>query len=63
MSTQIATAATEQSSVTEEINRNVFAIQEIVNELLHSSEDAARVSQTVSQEGINLGKLVGQFKI
>ncbi|EGM71579.1 methyl-accepting chemotaxis protein [Shewanella sp. HN-41] len=63
MSTQIATAATEQSSVTEEINRNVYAIQEIVNELLHSSEDAARVSQTVSQEGINLGKLVGQFKI
>jgi len=63
MSTQIATAATEQSSVTEEINRNVFAIQEIVNELLHSSEEAARVSQTVSQEGTNLGKLVGQFKI
>ncbi|MFB2734608.1 methyl-accepting chemotaxis protein [Shewanella mangrovisoli] len=63
MSTQIATAATEQSSVTEEINRNVFAIQEIVNELLHSSEEAANVSQTVSQEGLNLGKLVGQFKI
>ncbi|MCL1119747.1 methyl-accepting chemotaxis protein [Shewanella seohaensis] len=63
MSTQIATAATEQSSVTEEINRNVFAIQEIVNELLHSSEEAASVSQTVSQEGLNLGKLVGQFKI
>lgn len=55
MSTQIATAATEQSSVTEEINRNVYAIQEIVNELLHSSEHAARVSQTVSQEGTNLG--------
>ncbi|CAD6364006.1 methyl-accepting chemotaxis protein [Shewanella putrefaciens] len=63
MSTQIATAATEQSSVTEEINRNVYAIQEIVNELLHSSQDAARISQTVSQEGTNLGKLVGQFKI
>jgi methyl-accepting chemotaxis protein len=56
MSTQIAAAATEQSSVTEEINRNVYAIQEIVNELLHSSEDAARVSLTVSEEGINLGK-------
>ena len=63
MSTQIAAAATEQSSVTEEINRNVYAIQEIVNELLHSSEDAARVSLTVSEEGIHLGKLVGQFKI
>ena len=63
MSTQIATAATEQSSVTEEINRNVYAIQEIVNELLHSSDDAAKTSQTVSHEGVNLGKLVGQFKI
>ncbi|EGT3625125.1 methyl-accepting chemotaxis protein [Morganella morganii] len=63
MSTQIAAAATEQSSVTEEINRNVYAIQEIVNELLHSSEDAARISMTVSEEGINLGKLVGQFRI
>ncbi|QWL03309.1 chemotaxis protein, partial [Shewanella indica] len=55
MSTQIATAATEQSSVTEEINRNVYAIQEIVAELLHSSEEAARVSQTVSHSGDNLG--------
>ncbi|MGL4833130.1 MAG: methyl-accepting chemotaxis protein [Shewanella sp.] len=63
MSTQIATAATEQSSVTEEINRNVYAIQEIVNDLLKSSEDAARVSQTVSVEGVSLGKLVGQFRI
>lgn len=63
MSTQIATAATEQSSVTEEINRNVFAIQEIVTELMHSSEAAADVSQTVSQEGGNLSGLVGQFKV
>ena len=63
MSTQIAAAATEQSSVTEEINRNVYAIQEIVNELLHSSEEAARGSLTVSEEGINLGKLVGQCSI
>ncbi|BCV65428.1 chemotaxis protein [Shewanella carassii] len=63
MSTQIATAATEQSSVTEEINRNVYAIQEIVAELLHSSEDAARVSQTVSHSGDNLGQLVNQFRV
>ncbi|MGL5360859.1 MAG: methyl-accepting chemotaxis protein [Shewanella sp.] len=63
MSTQIATAATEQSSVTEEINRNVYAIQDIVNELLQSSDAAARVSQTVSLEGVTLSKLVGQFRI
>ncbi len=63
MSTQIATAATEQSSVTEEINRNIYAIQEIVAELLHSSEEAARVSQTVSHSGDNLGQLVNQFRV
>ncbi len=63
MSTQIATAATEQSSVTEEINRNVYAIQEIVNALLDSSQDASAVSQRVSSEGVQLATLVGQFKV
>ncbi|MBT1443687.1 cache domain-containing protein [Shewanella sp. JM162201] len=63
MSTQIATAATEQSSVTEEINRNVYAIQEIVNALLASSLQASAVSRTVSTEGGQLAQLVGQFKV
>jgi methyl-accepting chemotaxis protein len=63
MSTQIATAATEQSSVTEEINRNVFAIQDIVNELLQSSNTASDISQGLADEGRNLDKLVGQFKV
>ncbi|TMS94552.1 chemotaxis protein [Pseudoalteromonas sp. S201] len=63
MSTQIATAATEQSSVTEEINRNVYAIQEIVNELTQSSKTTSSVSQHLAGRGENLGDLVGQFKI
>ncbi|WP_409423723.1 methyl-accepting chemotaxis protein [Pseudoalteromonas sp. RW-H-Ap-1] len=63
MSTQIATAAMEQSSVTEEINRNVFAIQEIVNELTQSSKTTSSVSQHLAGRGENLGDLVGQFKI
>ncbi|WP_351089507.1 methyl-accepting chemotaxis protein [Shewanella sp. S1-49-MNA-CIBAN-0167] len=63
MSSQIATAATEQSSVTEEINRNVFTIKEIVEDLLHSSKEANEISQTVYIEGSNLSTLVGQFKI
>jgi methyl-accepting chemotaxis protein len=63
MSTQIATAAMEQSSVTEEINRNVFAIQEIVNELTTSSQNTSEVSQQLAGEGENLGELVGQFKV
>ncbi len=63
MSTQIATAAMEQSSVTEEINRNVFAIQEIVNELTTSSQSTSAVSQQLAAEGESLGELVGQFKV
>jgi len=63
MSTQIATAAMEQSSVTEEINRNVFAIQEIVNELTTSSQNTSEVSQQLAIEGECLGELVGQFKV
>ncbi len=63
MSTQIATAAMEQSSVTEEINRNVFAIQEIVNELTISSKTTSSVGLHLAGRGENLGQLVGQFKI
>ena len=63
MSTQIATAAMEQSAVTEEINRNVFAIQEIVNELTTSSESTSAVSDHLASEGETLGALVTQFKV
>ncbi|QIR13580.1 methyl-accepting chemotaxis protein [Shewanella aestuarii] len=63
MSTHIATAATEQSSVTEEINRNITSVQEIVNQLLESSRQAAEVSSVVANSGDHLAKLVNQFKI
>lgn len=63
MSTHIATAATEQSSVTEEINRNITAVQDIVNELLASSQTAAEVSTTVASSGEHLAVLVSQFKV
>jgi len=63
MSTQIATAAMEQSSVTEEINRNVFAIQEIVNDLTTSSQCTSTVGQQLATEGESLGELIGQFKV
>ncbi len=63
MSTQIATAAMEQSTVTEEINRNVFAIQDIVNELTASSQNTSQVSEHLAAEGEVLGGLVAQFKV
>jgi len=63
MSTNIATATTEQSSVTEEVNRNVFAIQEIVNSLMQSSLEAKTISGNVLGDGEKLHQLVNQFKI
>lgn len=63
MSTQIATAATEQSSVTEEITRNVYQIQSIVNSLTEGSIEAEKIARGVLIEGNKLNQLVGQFKI
>lgn len=63
MSTQIATAATQQSSVTEEITRNVYQIQSIVNSLTEGSGEAEKIARGVLIEGNKLNQLVGQFKI
>jgi methyl-accepting chemotaxis protein len=62
MSTQIATAAMEQSSASEEINRNVFAIQDIVNELTQSSKMTSSVSQHLAGRDEDLGQLVASLK-
>lgn len=63
MTSHIATAATEQSSVTEEINRNMVAIQGIVAELLSSSHESANISEEISGAGSKLKNLVAQFKL
>ncbi|WP_435235668.1 methyl-accepting chemotaxis protein [Psychromonas sp. PT13] len=63
MSIQIATATTEQSSVTEEINRNLYAIQDVVNTLTQSSTEAENISINIANEGGKLEQLVKQFKV
>jgi len=63
MSAQIATATTEQSSVTEEINRNFCTIQEVVNALTQGSNDANDISTNITNEGEKLRKLIDQFKV
>lgn len=63
MTDQIATAATEQSSVTDEINKNLVIIRDIVSSLLESSNDSSLVASELSEAGQTLNKLVGQFKL
>ena len=63
MTDQIATAATEQSSVTEEINRNLVTIRDIVSSLLASSETSSAAVNELESAGSQLSRLVGQFKL
>lgn len=63
MTAHIATAATEQSSVTEEINRNLVSIRTIVSSLVESSYDSSKVANELTDAGNQLQQLVKQFKL
>ncbi|MUK28464.1 methyl-accepting chemotaxis protein [Aliivibrio fischeri] len=63
MTFQITTAAIEQSSVTEEINRNLVAISDIVNSLVNSSVYSINEVNHLMIAGEQLNKLVAQFKL
>jgi methyl-accepting chemotaxis protein len=63
MITQIATAATQQSSVAEEINRN---ISEVNNAAMHTNEQANQIkeiSDAVSQQAQELNVITLSFKV
>ena len=63
MTNHIATAATEQSSVSDEINRNMVNIRDVVAQLLHSSHETTQVSTELSAAGRELETLLRQFKL
>jgi len=63
MTNHIATAATEQSSVTDEINRNMVNIRDVVAQLLESSHETTQVSTDLSAAGEQLETLLSQFKL
>ncbi|MBL3589519.1 MAG: methyl-accepting chemotaxis protein [gamma proteobacterium endosymbiont of Lamellibrachia anaximandri] len=61
MSTQIATAAEEQSMVAEEINRNVVEINHVANETTADSTKSAEASEMMAQDIEALVELMGHF--
>lgn len=63
MTAQIATACEEQSSVTEEIARNISDIRDLSNEAAKTSEQSAQASQRLSELSHGLTKLVGRFRV
>lgn len=60
---QIATAAEEQSSVAEAVNRNVAAIKDISEKLTSKTDESATLSQTLNRLSTEQLGLAGQFKV
>jgi len=63
MSTQIASAAEEQSATADEINRNIISITEMSNETSTGAQQTATASDDLARLGTELQSLVGQFKV
>ena len=63
MTTQIATAAEEQSSVTSEIDKNLVQINNLAMNTAEGASKTATESQRLNQLSIQLRQLVGQFKV
>ncbi len=63
LSAQIATAAEEQSSVTEEINQNMVAIRRMVDELVGGGRQADKSTEALLESNNRLVQLVNRFKV
>ena len=63
MNTQIASAAEEQSSVSEEINRNIISVREYSQKSSETVEQSSESSKMLTQLASNLGTLVNKFKV
>jgi methyl-accepting chemotaxis protein len=62
MSSQIATAAEEQSAVAEDINRNIVEITHLADETSRDSSESYMASGKMSQEVDELIGLLGEFR-
>ncbi|NOX08753.1 MAG: methyl-accepting chemotaxis protein [Gammaproteobacteria bacterium] len=63
MSAQIASAAEEQSSVSEEINCNIVRISDMSNKTAEGAEETATASQDLARMAASLQGLVANFKV
>ncbi|NWA43475.1 methyl-accepting chemotaxis protein [Pseudomonas reactans] len=63
LSTQIATAAEQQSAVTEEINRSMVQIRQMVEELVQSGHATETNTQSLLEANGRVIALMGRFKV
>jgi methyl-accepting chemotaxis protein len=63
MNAHIATAAEQQSQVTEEINKNVLLIKDLSDNVLELATEITRASNDVSSVSVDIHSQVDQFKV
>jgi methyl-accepting chemotaxis protein len=63
MNTQIAGAAEEQNSVSEEINKNIISIRTVSDKAADVAQQTLESSEELSQLSFDLQSLVGKFRI
>jgi methyl-accepting chemotaxis protein len=63
MVAQIATAATEQASTTDEVNGNINEIARIANDFAAGAQKSAKGSESLSRLAVDLDALVSRFKV
>ena len=63
MNNHIATAAEEQSQVTEEVNRNVLSIKDLSDNILEIASNITDSSNDVNAVSVDILKQVEQFKV
>jgi len=63
MVAQIATAATEQASTTDEVNGNINEIARIANDFASGAQKSAQASESLNQLAVELDALVTRFKV
>ncbi|HTW57890.1 MAG TPA: methyl-accepting chemotaxis protein [Terriglobales bacterium] len=63
MITHIATAATEQSSASDQVNQNVEQIKRLVSESAVGAQESAKACQELSGLALDLQKMVSNFRL
>jgi len=63
MNTQIATAADEQSKVTEEINRNIHNVNSLFVHSVENSQQSSKTGGNVANLANKLQQMISQFKV
>ena len=63
MNSQVATAADQQSSVSEEVSANIVRINEVSDHTVIQAEQTAHASQQLAEQAENLRNIVNEFKV